>query len=111
MSGHPHIAAGREGRHVHPGTATYLRVAAVLVILTVFEIAVFYIPAFHEALVPALLLLSVCKFALVALFYMHLKSDSRFFAVLFGGPLLIAAVVLSALLFLFFGAIRLTTPL
>src|SRR5207249_1837311 len=82
----------------------YLRVAAILVVLTVLEVGVFYVPAFHPVLVPTLLVLSACKFALVVLFYMHLKMDSRFFAFLFGAPLGQAAVVMMALLFLFCGA-------
>lgn len=93
--------------HAHPTVGTYLRVAAVLVILTVLEVGVFYVPAFHVVLVPVLLALSALKFSLVVLFYMHLKMDSRFFAFLFGGPLLLAVAVLVALLFLFFGALRL----
>src|SRR2546427_791052 len=47
--------------------------------------------------------LSAVKFALGVLFYMHLRMDSRFFSFLFGGPFLLAVVVLVALLFLFFG--------
>ena len=95
--------AGHEQEQGHPTAGTYLRVAAILVVLTVLEVGVFYVPAFHPVLVPTLLVLSACKFALVVLFYMHLKMDSRFFSFLFGGPFLLAVVVLVALLFLFFG--------
>jgi cytochrome c oxidase subunit 4 len=35
------------------------------------------------------------------MFYMHLKYDHRLFRVLFTGPLLIAALTLLALMFLF----------
>jgi hypothetical protein len=35
------------------------------------------------------------------MFYMHLKMDSRFFTLLFGGPLLLAGVVMLGLMFLF----------
>jgi|SRR5213594_1986506 len=96
-----------QGQHVHPNAGTYLRVAAALVILTVLEVGVFYVPAFHPLLVPVLLVLSACKFALVVLFYMHLKMDSPFFAFLFGAPLLLATGVLVALLFMFLGALTL----
>ena len=92
--------------HAHPGGATYLRIAAVLAILTVLEVGVFYVPVFHAILVPALLILSAIKFTLVVMFYMHLKMDSAFFTFLFGGPLLLACCVALALLFLF-GAIGL----
>ncbi len=40
---------------VHPTADVYLRVGAVLVILTVLEVGVFYVPAFHPVLVPVLL--------------------------------------------------------
>src|SRR6184192_537833 len=93
--------------HAHPTAGVYLRVAAVLVILTVLEVGVFYVPAFHTVLVPVLLVLSATKFALVVMFYMHLKADSKFFTFLFGVPLLLAVGVMVALLFLFFGALTL----
>ena len=91
----------------HATTGTYLRVAAVLVMVTLIEVGVFYVPAFQGVLVPLLLVLSALKFALVVMFYMHLKFDNRFFTFLFGGPLLLALGVVIGLLFLFFGAVRL----
>lgn len=90
----------------HASTGTYLRVAAILAVVTLIEVGVFYVPAFQGVLVPALLVLSAFKFALVVLFYMHLKFDSRLFAFLFSGPLLLALGVMIGLLFLFFGAVR-----
>jgi len=93
----------------HATTGTYLRVAAVLVIVTLIEVGVFYVPAFQGILVPVLLVLSALKFALVVMFYMHLKFDNRFFTFLFGGPLLLALGVMIGLLLLFFGAVRLRT--
>src|SRR6266576_1465266 len=75
--------------HAHPTVDVYLRVAAALVILTVLEVGVFYVPAFHGVLVPVLLVLSAAKFALVIMFYMHLKADNKFFTFLFGAPLLL----------------------
>ena len=99
--------AGQRGEHAHPNVGTYLRVAAVLVILTVLEVGVFYVPAFRPILVPVLLVLSACKFALVVLFYMHLKMDSPFFSFLFGAPLILATAVLVALLLLFYGTLTL----
>ena len=92
--------------HAHPGTATYLRVFGILVVVTLIEVGVFYVPAFKSVLVPVLLSLSALKFALVVMFYMHLKQDSKFFTLVFGGPLLLAAAVMLGLLFLF-GAITL----
>ena|SRR5690242_18786836 len=87
--------------HAHPTVGQYLTVATVLTILTVIEVAVFYIPSFHPVLVPTLLSLSAVKFALVVMFYMHLKADNKLFSFVFTGPLLLATCVIIALLFLF----------
>ena len=95
--------------HRHPTVDVYLRVAAALVILTVLEVGVFYVPAFQGVLVPVLLVLSAVKFTLVVMFYMHLKFDNRFFTFLFGGPLLLGIAVVVSLLFIFYGAVRLRT--
>jgi cytochrome c oxidase subunit 4 len=94
------------GEQAHPTAGTYLRVFGVLFIVTVIEVGIFYVPAFAPILVPSLLLLSAGKFALVVMFYMHLKQDSRLFTFLFGGPLLLAIAVMIGLLFLF-GAVAL----
>jgi cytochrome c oxidase subunit 4 len=87
--------------HAHPGVGTYLTVAAVLTIITLVEVGVFYVPALEKLLPPILLTLSGVKFALVVMFYMHLKTDHKLFTAIFTIPLLIAMAVGVALLFLF----------
>jgi caa(3)-type oxidase subunit IV len=93
--------------HGQPDVLTYIRVFAVLVVVTVVEVGVFYVPVFQSVLVPILLVLSTLKFALVALFYMHLKTDHALLRFLFGAPLLLAVAVVVSLLLLFFGALTL----
>src|SRR5213596_1382544 len=93
----------------HATTGTYLRVAAILVMITLIEVGVVYVPAFQGVVVSLLLMLSAVKFTLVVMFYMHLKFDNRFFTFLFGGPLLLAMAVVVSLLFIFYGAVRLRT--
>ena len=88
-------------QHAHPTAGTYLRVFAILVIITLVEVGIFYVPAFQPILVPALLTFSAIKFALVVMFYMHLKQDSALFTFLFGGPFLLAVGMMIGLLFLF----------
>jgi cytochrome c oxidase subunit IV len=87
--------------HGHPGAKQYLGIAVVLTVITAVEVAVFYIPSMHSMIVPVLLTLSAVKFALVAMFYMHLKFDHRLFSWLFVVPMLIATFVILALLRLF----------
>jgi cytochrome c oxidase subunit 4 len=45
--------------------------------------------------------MSAAKFAIVVLFYMHLKYDHKLFKALFTGPLIVATGTIFALLFLF----------
>jgi cytochrome c oxidase subunit 4 len=87
--------------HEHPGMWTYVVIGIVLTILTAMEVAVFYIPALHPALVPILLTLTTGKFSLVVMFYMHLKMDSRIFAGVFIAPLMLAMFLVIALIMLF----------
>jgi cytochrome c oxidase subunit IV len=87
--------------HAHPGAKEYLGIAAVLVVITAIEVAVFYIPSMKPVLVPVLLTLSALKFALVAMFYMHLKFDHKLFSWLFVVPMMLATIVILALMRLF----------
>jgi caa(3)-type oxidase subunit IV len=90
-----------DGATPHPGAATYLIIAAFLILLTVMEITVFYVHPLRPVLVPVLLVLAAAKFALVAMFYMHLKYDGWLLTGVFMFPLLIAMVVIASLLMLF----------
>jgi cytochrome c oxidase subunit 4 len=89
--------------HEHPTWKQYKWVALVLTVITVIEVWVYYIPAFVETrlFVPSLLIMSAVKFAIVVMFYMHLKYDHKLFRALFTGPLIIAILTLIVLLFLF----------
>lgn len=87
--------------HSHPTAATYTRIAVTLVILTAFEVAVYYVESIRAYLVPILLVLMVIKFALVAMYYMHLKQDAKLFSGLFIFPIIIAVVIILALIALF----------
>jgi len=96
-----HAAMGIE--HEHPTWSTYWKVGLILTLITIAEVWIYYIPAFVASpyFVPTLLILSAVKFAIVVMFYMHLRYDNRLFRVLFTGPLLVAIITLFALMFLF----------
>lgn len=89
--------------HEHPTWSIYWKVATILTLITVVEVWVYYIPAFvaTRLFVPSLLVMSALKFAIVVLFYMHLKYDHKLFRALFTGPLIIAIITMIVLLFLF----------
>ena len=105
-STHTDVPAPPAEAHVethHPGWSTYWKVALILTVITVGEVWMYFVPAIvaSRVFVPGLLTLSALKFAIVVMFYMHLKYDHKLFRALFTGPLLIAAVTLIALMFLF----------
>ena len=85
----------------HASTKTYLVIAAILTVITIVEVGIFYVPSFQAVLAPMLLVLSAAKFALVVAFYMHLRYDHNLFRAVFVLPLVIAIAVIVGLLFLF----------
>lgn len=96
--------ADAEGvEHAHPTWSIYWKVAVVLTLITAVEVWVYYIPSFvaSRLFVPILLIMSAVKFAIVVLFYMHLRYDHRLFKTLFTGPLILAVTLVMALMFLF----------
>ena len=89
--------------HYHPTWKEYKWVALILFVITVVEVWIYYIPEIvaSKAFVPGLLIMSAVKFAIVVMYYMHLKYDHKLFRALFTGPLAVAVVTLIGLLFLF----------
>ena len=73
--------------------AQYVVVFVVLGVLTLVELAVARTPGIAEAaVVVALVALAVAKAALIALFYMHLRFETRILRLTVLGPLLAPAV-------------------
>jgi cytochrome c oxidase subunit 4 len=85
----------------HPTPLTYFKVAMTLVAITALEVGVFYVEDLGKGIIPILVVLSGTKFALVAMFYMHLRYDARLFSGLFVGGLALSFTVGIALLGLF----------
>ncbi len=98
-------AAGHEGG-AHPGPRTYALIALVLSTITLIEFGAFYVEELRAIglFMPMLIVLSAIKFALVAMFYMHLKFDHPVFTRLLVCGLMLGGFVLLALLGLFFAA-------
>jgi cytochrome c oxidase subunit IV len=104
-----HVTSDHEA-HPHPSAALYAKVGLVLFVLTALEVGLYEITYGEHAgsfsltirpfFVPMLLLLSAAKFALVAMFYMHLKQDSKLFSGLFVFPLTIATIIIFGLMLL-----------
>jgi cytochrome c oxidase subunit 4 len=85
----------------HPTPMTYFKVAMALSVITAIEVAIFYVEDLGHGIIPILVILSAGKFALVAMFYMHLKYDAKLFSGFFIGGLILATTVGIALLGLF----------
>jgi cytochrome c oxidase subunit 4 len=77
----------------HATVGTYVKVAVILTLITALEVGVIYIRRLAPVIVPLLLVMATAKFALVALFFMHLRYDRRVLTVVFVGPILIALLV------------------
>jgi cytochrome c oxidase subunit 4 len=102
-----HVTASTH-EHAHPSAGLYFKVGLVLFVLTALEVGLYEItygehagslaPTIKPLFIPLLLLLSAAKFALVAMFYMHLKQDSKLFTGVFVFPLIIATFVVLALI-------------
>ncbi|MSP78992.1 MAG: cytochrome C oxidase subunit IV [Dehalococcoidia bacterium] len=99
--GNSPAAAHHSGERQHPTPATYAKIATTLVLITMLEVGIFYVQALHSVVIPIFFILSVIKFALVVMFYMHLRFDARLLAWVFVGGLVLALAVVTALIGLF----------
>jgi hypothetical protein len=105
-----HVSSGHSTEHSHPTAGLYAKVGLILFVLTALEVGLYEItygghagPSSQNIIpffVPLLLLLSAAKFALVAMFYMHLKQDSKLFTGVFVFPLTIAAFMIVGMIIL-----------
>jgi cytochrome c oxidase subunit 4 len=85
------------GAHAHPSDLQYIWVAVALGLLTALEVSTYFFD-FGPALVPTLVVLMIIKFALVILFFMHLKFDNPLFMKLFIAGLILAVGVYMVML-------------
>jgi len=105
------LAGHDDHAHGTSHTRTYVQIGVILAVLTALEVFAYeasHNPGTYGALsgliapvfVPLLLVLSVAKFALVGLYYMHLKDDSNLLSWVFIFSLGIALVVVFGLMVL-----------
>jgi len=96
-----------ETQHRHPSEkplppiSVYVYVGLILAIVTAVEVAAFYLDVSGSVLVPIFIILSLFKFVLVVMFFMHLKYDHRIFSTFFTGALLLGLGVALGLIALF----------
>jgi len=95
----------KNSHHPSPSYLQYVGIAVALGVLTAIEFLVvsgFWPAALSDFTIPILLTLTVIKAALVALFYMHLKFDSRLYSALFAGAIILLAIPLAIVLMILF---------
>jgi cytochrome c oxidase subunit 4 len=88
-----HAAEGAAHRAGHPSPKEYIRIGVILAVLTALEVAASYTDVSGSVLIPTLFVLALVKFALVVLWFMHLKFDDRRYARFFVMGLSGAAVL------------------
>ena len=96
-----HEGAQEEVHTGHPTAMTYFKVAMVLSVITAIEVGIFYLTWLGHGIIPILAVLSIAKFALVGMFYMHLKYDHQLFSSMFVAGLITATGIVFALMALF----------
>ena len=84
--------------HDHPSELEYVKVALILAFITGAEVAVYYVESLGSLLVYILVVLSLAKFSLVVLWFMHLRFDSRLFRRLFVTGIILALFVYTIVL-------------
>jgi cytochrome c oxidase subunit IV len=85
----------------HPGPRQYVGVAIVLAIATALEVGLYYLDLPHGLFAALLLFFAALKFSLVALWFMHLRFDSRIFRRLFVTGIILAMAVYLIVLTIF----------
>lgn len=88
--------------HDHPSPRKYVWIAIILAIVTALEVGIYYVPALESLLVPSLIVFAVIKFIMVALYFMHLKFDSKIFRRFFITGIVLAFAVFTVVLLTFF---------
>ena len=90
-----------EAHSEHPTPLLYFKVAMTLVVLTILEVVLFLVDALSYGIIPVIAVLSIAKFVLVGMFYMHLRYDHKLFYTLFATGLILAIGVVFAVIGLF----------
>ena len=91
--GEPLIKEEAEHDEKHPSALEYVQIGVILAIVTAVEVALYYLDMDFTLLVTLLIMLSFVKFAMVVLWFMHLKFDASLFTILFGSGLVLTFAV------------------
>ena len=93
-------APAHEDHGTHPTDRQYVMIALILAALTAIEVGLYYVDI-GAANNPSLLVLAACKFALVGLYFMHLKFDNKILRQLFVTGIVLALFCYFLVFFMF----------
>jgi cytochrome c oxidase subunit 4 len=98
MSAHEQGHAGPAGApdphtRPHPEPREYIKIAVILALITAAEVGLYYLKMPNNVLIVSLLVFSALKFALVVLWFMHLRFDAPILKRLFVTGLVLAGTV------------------
>lgn len=98
-----HTEEHEEHTEKHPGVLEYTQIGLILFVITAIEVGIYYVDLGHNVLVASLLVLSLIKFTLVVLWFMHLRFDSRLFSTMFVMGLVTALAVFTVVMAIMHG--------
>ena len=95
----PAMASPEPGVEEHyPDEWQYIKVALILFAITMAEVGIYYVSGAMHVVITLMAFMMIAKFAIVALYFMHLRFDSKLFRRLFvTGIILAIGVYLIAL--------------
>lgn len=99
------LPAGRRAKvtplhRAHPTPATFVKVGAVLAVITAVEFLILYVRGMSALVVTILAVLSAAKFFLVAAYFMHLRFDPRILTAIFAVGVTLATLITIAVRFI-----------
>jgi len=92
--------AAKAQAHDHPTPALFVKVGAILFVLTAIEFAIVYLTGYQAFVYTILGVASVAKFVLVCGWFMHLKYENPFLTYSFAVGAVLATLITISLKYL-----------
>jgi cytochrome c oxidase subunit IV len=94
MTTEAHAAEHADHEEHHPGPGQYVKVALILAVVTAIEVGAYYVTGVSDTVLSiGLIVMMIIKFAMVGLYFMHLRFDSPLFRNLFVVGIVLAILV------------------
>lgn len=88
--------ADSEPEHSHPDASQYIVIGVILAVFTAIEVGIAFSTVPTGLAIPSLIVLTILKFSLVVMWFMHLRFDSGWFRRLFLFGLIVALTIYAA---------------